>query len=129
MASMDFAAQCKKVFAEVGEKIDHVTEESMSAIAKETAQRIRTEARVKRGLHNTGKYASGWRVKKGRGKGRLPGFTVYNASAPGLTHLLEFGHVIRNAKGTYGRTNGIPHIKPAEMWATQEIMRKLNTKL
>ena len=126
---MDFEQQCKKVFEEIDTHIEVVTEESMSAIAKETAQRIRTEARVKRGLHNTGKYASGWRIKKVGGKGKIAGFTVYNASVPGLTQLLEFGHVIRNAKGEYGRTNGIPHIKPAGMWASQEIMRKLNAKL
>lgn len=131
MSNLDFAEQCKKAFNEIGKHVDVVTEESMSAVAKETAQRIRTEARVKKGLHRTGSYASGWRVKKGKGSGRvkLPGFTVYNATDYQLTHLLEFGHVIRNAKGTYGRTNGIPHIKPAEKWAEQEIMRKLNAKL
>ena len=133
MNNMDFAEQCKRVFNEIGEHVEVVTEESMSTVAKETAQRIRTEARIKKGLHRSGRYASGWRVRKGikvgRGKGWLPGFTVYNATDYQLTHLLENGHAIVNGSGTYGRVPGIPHIKPAEMWASQEIMRKLNAKL
>lgn len=125
---MDFSEQCRVIFEEVGEKVERVAESEMNAIAKETAQRIKTEARIKKGLHDTGEYASGWAVRKRGGK-KIPGFTVYNRTKPGLTMLLEFGHVIRNAQGDYGRVMGIPHIQPAEKWAEQMILRRLNQKL
>lgn len=125
---MDFSGQCRIIFEEVGEKVERVAESEMNAIAKETAQRIKTEARIKEGLHDTGGYASGWAVRKRGGK-KIPGFTVYNSTKPGLTMLLEFGHVIRNAQGDYGRVTGIPHIQPAEKWAEQMILRRLNQKL
>lgn len=127
---INFAGQCEAVFKEIGTHVEVVTEDTMREIAKETAQRIRTECRIKKGLHKTGRYASGWRYRKGRGwKGKMPGFTVYNETDYQLTHLLEFGHAIVNGKGYYGRTLGIPHIKPAERYAEEMIMRRLNQKL
>lgn len=56
----------------------------------------------------TGEYAKGWRAK--RLEKRV--VAVYNAKQPGLTHLLENGHMIVNEKGSYGRTSGIKHIAP-----------------
>jgi hypothetical protein len=50
---------------------------------------------------------------------------VYNRTMPGLTHLLENGHVIRNKKGDYGRTSGKKHIKPVEEWAVDELPRRI----
>lgn len=38
---------------------------------------------------------------------------VYNKEHYRLTHLLENGHIIKNAYGTYGRTAPRPHVKPA----------------
>lgn len=125
----DMAQQLKMILDEADGQIVRLSEEAIRAVAKETAQRIRTDASVKRGLHRTGEYASGWTLKKKGGRGKIGGYVVYNRSKPGLTHLLEKGHVIKNAKGTYGRTAGIPHIKPAESWSQQEIMRKLSQKL
>lgn len=58
-----------------------------------------------------GDYAKGWRVKKGR---KLEGVIVYNATHPGLTHLLEKGHRIVNQYGEQGRSPAHPHIKATE---------------
>ena len=125
----NFQEQCRQVFSDIDKHIEVVTEETMKAVAKETAAKIRSEVRVKKGLHKTGKYASGWRVKSIKKAGQLTGFQVYNSAAPGLTHLLEKGHVVKNQHGTYGRVNGIPHIKPAEKWAEQIVMRQLLQKI
>lgn len=128
-ARLDVSEQLKVILEEFDGELVTLTEETMRGIAKETAQRIKTEAHVKKGLHDTGEYASGWTQKKKGKKGKINGYVVYNRKKPGLTMLLEFGHVIRNKQGTYGRTTGIPHIKPAETWAQGEIMRRLGHRL
>lgn len=129
MAIQGIARQLQIILEQAEDQIVVLSEEIMQQIAKETAQRIKVEAAVKKGLHKTGTYSKGWAVKKKGGRGKISGFVVYNRSKPGLTMLLEKGHVIRNQYGSYGRTLGIPHIAPAEKWAQGEIMRRLGHRL
>lgn len=102
--------------------IGHILE-SYSADVKETTYRCAKEAanetrdRLRNGSETprkSGEYARSWRVKKGKDS-----YTVHS-SKPGLTHLLEFGHVTRNGTGrTYGNTPAHPHIKDAEKFGTE----------
>lgn len=83
----------------------------------------------------TGDYAKGWAVKqleKGRRSGifsKTGVYIDYNKTDWHLTHLLENGHIIRNAKGTYGRTRPNPHIAPVEDWAADEVTSAIKRKL
>lgn len=129
MQKTNIADQLKVILDQMEDQVIVLSEDTMRAIAKETAQRIKTEASIRKGLRNTGDYANGWTYKRMARKGKITGFVVYNRTKPGLTMLLEKGHVIRNGSGTYGRTVGIPHIAPAEKWAQGEIMRKLGNRL
>jgi len=56
----------------------------------------------------TGKYAKGWTTEE-HDTSRGFSVVVRNKAKPGITHLLEKGHMTR--KG--GRTKAIPHILPA----------------
>lgn len=56
----------------------------------------------------TGKYAKGWTTEE-HDTSRGFSVVVRNETKPGITHLLEKGHMTR--KG--GRTKAIPHILPA----------------
>ena len=53
------------------------------------------------------KYNKGW-SRKLVTKRLYAEAIVYNKTAPGLAHLLEFGHAKRNG----GRTRAFPHISP-----------------
>ena len=77
----------------------------------------------------TGSYARGWAVKRIQGRGGVLDIIVHNKTDYQLTHLLENGHVIRNKKGTYGRTNGIKHIAPVEEWANDELPNEIEREL
>lgn len=58
----------------------------------------------------SGEYASGWTQKKLDERT----YVVYNKAKPGLTHLLEKGHLTMNQfGGPYRRTPAHPHIGPA----------------
>ena len=76
----------------------------------------------------SGKYARSWTVKK-ESHGMVSDYIVHNSKYYQLTHLLENGHVIRNKKGTYGRTRPIKHIAPAEDTSVQRFDLAVRTRL
>lgn len=109
--------QLDAIFADYPEKVA----KAGSAAAKEAADlsvaTLKATSPKRKGKGRTkGRYARGWRAKPigAGGAFGVYGYVVHNATDWQLTHLLENGHVIRNGKGTYGRTKPIRHIKPAE---------------
>ena len=117
MAEISVAAQMDKITRELEKDVKDVTKKAIMKVARQTAQQLKSTSPRK-----TGEYASGWATKQIDGNGSR---AVYNKNSPSLTHLLENGHVIRNKKGTYGRVNGKPHIKPAEEWASNELPNEI----
>lgn len=83
---------------------------AQKTVAKETTDQIKSKAPKR-----TGAYASDWAFKRQR-----KGYTVYNRKHYQLTHLLEFGHALRNG----GRSQAYPHIKPAENFAIKEYTKE-----
>ena len=67
----------------------------------------------------TGKYAKNWRVKNE--KKRLGALSTIYSDMPGLPHLLEHGHLMRNGRHGGQRI----HIKPVE----EEIDKALDEEL
>jgi len=112
--------QMEAILQACSKEVEDVYEEGAQLTAKESAQKLKASSPKK-----SGEYASGWAVKKMDSKT----YVVHNKIAPGLTHLLENGHVIKNKKGTYGRVSGKKHIKPVEEWAINELQRKIEAKL
>lgn len=119
MANKSPAIQMKKLLDEFSKEVQEAMDDALKEIPKETAQMLRNTSAKK-----TGTYARGWAVK-----GEKRGAVVYNKTKPQLTHLLEKGHVIRNKKGTYGRTNGDGKIKEAETWASEAIVENIERRL
>lgn len=113
------AIQMKQILDEFDEKVNKVLDEAANETADEAADKLRNTSPRK-----SGEYAEGWTVKR-EGHGDV---IVHNTHYQ-LTHLLENGHVIRNKKGTYGRTSGKKHIKPVETWANKEFQNKIERGL
>ena len=114
------SVQMKEVLDEVNKEVREAGIKGINKISKESVSKLRNTSPKK-----TGSYARGWATKK---EGEMD-VIVHNKTDYQLTHLLENGHVIRNKKGTYGRTSGKKHIKPVEEWAVdalpEEIMRNI----
>lgn len=106
--------QISKILNEYSEEVDEVVRKDAKKAADKTARKLKSSSPKRKGG-----YAQGWRVKS-TATGILTGYTVYNAKKPGLTHLLEHGHLSRNQYGTYGRVGGRAHIKPAEAEGIRE---------
>lgn len=120
MSSMTVSAQMDEILEEYSREVKSKFEDSISKVTKEAVQKLRNTSPNK-----TGSYAKGWRVKKVSATTQI----VHNATDGSLTHLLENGHIIRNKKGTYGRTRGIKHIAPVAGWAENELPREIKRAL
>lgn len=82
---------------EVTENLDQAKDE----ISKEAVSALKATS-----PNRSGDYAKNWSRKKTK-----YGWIVFNKDPTyRLTHLLEFGHMMRNG----GRTKAIPHIEPVE---------------
>ena len=121
MAKTDsVSVQMADILDTVSKNVKGVLETESMAVAKECVQRLRSSS-----PRQHGDYSKGWKVSKKKGADLV----VHNATDYQLTHLLENGHAIVNKKGTYGRTNGIKHIKPAEEYAQDELPRRIMEKI
>lgn len=120
MPSKDVETQLKGILNEYEEKVQTVTDRSITVTAKEAVNKLKNTS-----PKQTGDYAKGWAVKK---EGRLTQ-TVYNRTDWQLTHLLNNGHIVRNKYGTYGRVPGDNHIGEVEQWAADELVLRISRGL
>lgn len=122
MAS-EIGTELNKIMKQYEKEVEDLSSDVFQSVAKGTVQELKnTSPKL------TGDYAKGWAVKQEKGVGKM-NFIVHNRTDYQLTHLLENGHVIRNKKGTYGRTAAIPHIAPAADKAADELVEQLENKL
>ena len=123
MPALSVSQQLAKILADYSEQVDDTFAFSAQKVAKETVQDLKqTSPRDKRNVKH---YADGWATKK---SGKL-GYVVYNKTSWRLTHLLNNGHVIANANGTYGRTQGDNHIGKAEERANRKLIEEVSKQL
>lgn len=106
------ADEIMDVLNEYKEVTDEAVESAVTKVSKETKNIAKSGSPV-----DSGEYQKGWAVKKTSEKAGKVAATVYNRKKPGLTHLLEKGHVLRNG----GRASAKPHIAPAEDYAVSEL--------
>lgn len=107
---------------------NEITEEEFEEIARDVAKEGRKKLKTtspKGYGSRKGHYADGWSVKHERtGNGKF-NFIIHNRKKPGLTHLLEKGHQLRQG----GKARAIPHIKPVEEWCNEEFKRRVKERL
>lgn len=109
-----------RILDEYMDDVEETASKVINQVAREAAQKLKDTS-----PRDTGKYASGWKVKKGKKLNAV----VYNATRPGLTHLLEESHPIRNQYGTWGRSTAQPHIAPVREWAEEEVVKRIEEAL
>lgn len=100
-------ATIQKVLDEYKTNLSENVQDAVKTVTKAGVKAVRGNAKGSFG--GTGKYASGWTSKMETGRTSTQGF-IYNGTVPGLPHLLEKDHALRNG----GRYAGVPHIAPVE---------------
>lgn len=128
MNSLDvgIAEELEKLITEYNDKVVEVTEKTAEKVANATADRLKSLSPKDRP-----EYYAGWESKYTGTSKTAPAYTVHNATHPGLTFILENGHVDANQFGSTGkRTKAQKHIAPAEREGIndfyQEIVEGLN---
>lgn len=106
----DLALDIKKILNDYSNDIQEAIAAEAQAEAKKAATELKNSSPKR-----TGKYAKGWRVSTTKGVGFIE-CEVHNANAPGLTHLLEKPHLLRNGKLSKPQV----HIAPIEEKITRE---------
>ena len=120
----------KEYEGDVDENVKLIT----AAVTKKGANTLRNESLSTFSNVNLprGRYGSGWTSQIETGRFTAQG-TIYNSKYPGLPHLLEYGHAIRNggriAPEKAGFTNAYAHIKPIEEKIVKEYIQKIEAAL
>lgn len=118
------AAQMAEIFDDYSRDMKRNVNNAVDKVGKEAVEKLRNTSPKK-----TGDYAKGWKLKREPGRNGINDVTIHNATDYHLTHLLENGHVVRNKKGTYGRTNGVKHIAPVEDYFNTEVINEIEREL
>lgn len=121
-----FSADIEKILEEYGDDIQNNLEEVTKEVGKKAAQAVKNSAKQ---AVNGKQYASGWTSQYETSRLGATA-TVYNKKLPGLAHLLEHGHVIRNGTGrTFGTTKAYEHIAPVEEEIVEEYEKEIQKAL
>ena len=121
---MTVESQMKDILDSYSKDVKEATNNSIDKTSRQSVRKLKDTSPKK-----TGDYAKGWTTKKIRTRDGLYTVIVHNKTDYQLTHLLENGHVVRNKKGVYGRTNGTKHIAPVEQWASSELPLEIEREL
>ena len=109
----------KEVMRGLDEYADVTTEQVKKAVRK-AGNTVRREIQ-ENAPKNTGDYAKSWAAKKVRESSHTLEVVVHSKNRYQLTHLLEFGHCLRNG----GRTRAMPHIAPAEEKGIEQLEKMI----
>lgn len=122
--AFDLEKALGKVLDDYENEVFDDMQEAIKATTKVGVRAIKADSPKK-----SGKYASGWTSKMETGRLSAQG-TIYNAKTPGLPHLLEHGHVIRNGTGrTFGNVKAYPHIAAVEQRVIEFYQQNIKERL
>lgn len=116
--------QLDLILADYNRDVIRATNEAFESVGKSSVQELKNTSPKRKG-----KYARSWTMTTEKGGGLKCNTVVIHNKMYQLTHLLENGHIIRNAKGTYGRTSPQKHIAPVEESAAEELPDAIKRKL
>lgn len=130
----DLSAEIIRLMTEYANDVTTDMKDEINKVAKETVKEVKKKAPARK-EGKARKYKSGKSYEPGSYRKSWTSRTVEESAVKRkkivyagqyqLTHLLEKGHANRGG----GRTEGIPHIAPAEQMAIRELESGLRERL
>ena len=120
----DISSQVKDIFDEYDVEFKKAVNNSFDKVAKQGVTQLKENSPKK-----SGDYKKGWGFVREKNRNGIDDIIIRNKTHYQLTHLLENGHVIVNAKGTFGRTSPIKHIAPVEEFCETELPAEIEREL
>ena len=117
------SAEVSEILKTFSDEVMEASEEAIKETMKDAKKEIQSNLHKGSGVKYGG-YKKGWKTKIETSRVSVEG-VVYQATKPGLTHLLERGHL--TSSGT--RTKAIPHIAPANEHAQKNYEKKLKERI
>lgn len=119
----NLGATIQKILDDYAEDAEKTLEDAAKDAAKAGAKALQSSSKSQFG--GSGKYAKGWTAKKEDVARHASLWVIWNQNAPGLPHLLENGHALRNG----GRTAPRAHIAPVEAELVKDFENIIREKL
>lgn len=116
---MSLQSDINKILAQYAADTTKTVQELAKDFGKKGVKALRDSSKVFNGT----RYAKGWKVTME--ESRLGSTAIIHNTTPGLPHLLEKGHALRNG----GRTEGTVHIAPVEEELVKGFRRALEHDL
>ena len=118
--SDDLSRAVATVLEEYQESVIETVQRVTSEVAKEGLSKVKAASPVSGKSPKSSAYKSGW-TKKVVTNRMGASAIIYNGKYPGLVHLLEKGHALRNG----GRSTAFPHVAPVEEWMNSELQKRI----
>lgn len=113
------AGKLEQIYQEYSDEVVKVLPEATKKAAKQAVKSLRANA-----PRNSGAYAGSFKQKTTESSSSRTTIEIYSTK-PGLPHLLEYGHAIKNQYGVYGTTAAHPHWAPAEAEANEALEEEI----
>ena len=111
----------------LGIQVDSAFQEALDEVSKEAVKKLRSDSPKGHGKKH---YASGWAYARANSKRGRFKCQIYNKTKPGLAHLLEHGHEVRDRNyDAHGSTNPKVHIQPVADWVDKELPKRISQKM
>ena len=108
MAEINLAQEIAQHLRQYSSDVEHDLESAKKQVGQKAVKELRNAGSFD---NRTGRYRKGWKLRK-----IGDDYVIFNATDASLTHLLEFGHALRNG----GRSKSFTHIKPVEQMVINE---------
>ena len=116
----DFRGAVNEILEEYGDAAQEAVEVGCKETAKDASKKLQSAGSFKGGKE----YRKGWTSKVEQTRlGAVA--VVYNKTKPGLSHLLEFGHALRDG----GRSTAFNFIAPIDEGLGAELTENIEKRL
>lgn len=118
--SEDLSKAVAAVLSEYEESVVETVQRVTNELAKDGLSKVKAASPVSGKSPKSSAYRSGWSKKVITNRLGASAI-IYNGKYPGLVHLLEKGHALRNG----GRSRAQPHVAPVQEWMSTELQKRI----